>query len=170
MDMGSLDSAKRRGWLVALGLTVLVILSIGLLTFVDLSRPWTAVFSIVSAVAGALLGNYVRHDYADSVVVNQARPAMRHLFQQIDRLRAMVIQAEGFSADVAQEPVESNRISDWFGTVGSSLRNEIEATAGAIENWGDLTPSTQDAELKRYQRRMERLPSEPASTNGSPNE
>jgi len=47
------------------------------------------------------------------------------------------------------------------------LRDEINSTATAIEDWGDLARDVYESELERYQTRHERSPNGPADGGSS---
>lgn len=159
MDLsGSLNSAKKHSRVRAALLISLVGVSIVSLTFFDIPQPWTAVPSFVSAISGAMLGNYLRDDYAEGVVKNQARPAIRHLFGQINRLRGMVLRVESWGAQPGQSAESAHVVEERLASLGVELRNEIEATSAAIDHWGDLSPEVQAAELDRYKDRENRIP------------
>jgi hypothetical protein len=131
-----------------------------------LSTGWTVTAQIASAIAGAALGNFLRLDISQSVVRNQARPATRHLFDRATRLRALVVKAEGYESqvtdmeDLVGVPLDQHRIADWFGVLGDGMRAEIDATATAIENWGDMAKDVVDAEVESYNTRNARLPAQ----------
>lgn len=150
--------------LISVLLIAVIVLCAVLLGVSDLSAPWRVTLQTATAVAGAALGNVLRIDYEKNAVRNQARPAVRHLFDQVDRLREMVNKAELYQAAL-QEPHSDqqnvSRMADWFGGLGSGLRNEINATATAIENWSDLAPDVRVAELDNYINRADRLPPHP---------
>lgn len=151
--------AGLRRWLpVIIGIAVIALATTAL-TFFTIPRPWTAIPTIASIIAGAWLGKYLQDDRSAELVSNQARPAIRHLFDQIDRLRALVIQADSRVSSLVQRGSEHAQSADWFEGFSFSLRSEIESTASAIEHWGDLSPDVQATELAKYQTRSERLPS-----------
>ena len=129
----------------------------------SLGRGWVITLQISSAVAGAALGNFLRLDMSDQVVRNQARPAMRHLSDQIGRLQRLVIQVERHGAQLSEDGgsvIPSVRTADWFDSIGQSLRNEIAASASAIEDWNDLAPSILDQEKQKFDHRDQRLPTQ----------
>lgn len=162
MSRGSVREAIRSRRFVALGLVIAIGVCAVLLGVAELGKGWTIALQIGSAVAGAALGNYLRLDAADQEVQSQARPAVRHLFDQVGRLRTLVVRVEGFGERVSvaeKDPsIGPERIADWFNTVGASLRDEINATALAIEHWGDLAGDVQDQELVNFANRDQRLP------------
>lgn len=163
MSRGSLGEAAKHNRLVTVALVCGIAICAVLLGIKDLSKPWTIGLQVASAVAGAALGNALRLDHSQGVVRNQARPAIRHLFDQVGRLRGLVQRAELYQAEVDSAATSSTRLdhartSDWFGGLGQGLRDEINATAAAIENWGDLAPEVQEAELESYRTREQRLP------------
>lgn len=130
---------------------------------VDLSRGWTIAFQIASAVAGAALGNALRIDASAERIRDQARPATRLLFDQVFRLRALVVRTEEYQATISDPEsgrIDRARIADWFGHLGGHLRDEINATASAIENWGDLAKDVRDEELANFNQREQRLPTQ----------
>lgn len=161
--MGSIGDALRNHRLLTMLCVGVIIVCAVLLGLKELSRPWTVVLQVASAVSGAALGNFLRLDLSQSVVRNQARPATRHLFDQVGRFRSLVQRAEGFEQVVRQacgdgQSIDQDRIGDWFGSLGMELRDEINATAAAIEHWGDLAPDVRDLELANYDDRERRLP------------
>lgn len=170
MSGGSVRNALKTHRFIAVLLVVVIAILVGILGLADLSKPWTITVQVGTAVAGAALGNYLRMDFSNSVVYNQARPATRHLFDQVGRLRKLVLKAEGYQSAIVElssvDGLDPARTSDWFGSLGASLRDEINATALAIENWGDLAPDVRDDELKSYGTRLERLPEEERQQEG----
>lgn len=164
MPRGTIQEAAKHHRVLAVVLVGVILICAVLLGVGDLSKPWVVVLQVASAVAGAALGNTLRTDLSRSVVHNQARPATRHLFDQVSRLRGLVTRAEGYQSALtdngpsADGSVNSHRVGDWFGSLGADLRAEILATATAIENWGDLAPDIRDAEFASYQTREQRLP------------
>ncbi|MCK9824029.1 hypothetical protein NOCD_11090 [Nocardioides cavernae] len=125
------------------------------------SKPGTAVtvfLTVVSAVAGAALGNVLRIDLSQSVFRNQARPATRHLFDQVQRLQRLVVRVEAHGAACKAERISQERVADWFVAVGNDLRSEIDATATAIDNWSDLASDVREDEWSKYLKRDNRLP------------
>jgi hypothetical protein len=163
MSRGSNAGALSRHRVVAICLIGIIVVCAVLLGVRNLSKPWTVALQVLTAVVGAALGNYLRRDLAESVVRNQARPATRHLFDQVGRLRQLVQLAETHELNIREaweqgRRVDPDRSSDWFGSLGRALRDEINATATAIENWGDLAPDVQDSELANYESRGQRLP------------
>jgi len=160
---GSLADAVKGHRVLPIVLVGVIVVCAVLLGVAHLSRPWTVSIQVASAVAGAALGNALRLDLSQSVVRNQARPATRHLFDQLSRLRNLVLRAEGYQATLEQaslngEGLDQARTGDWFGALGAGLRDEINATAAAIEHWGDLAPDVRDTEIANYQTREQRLP------------
>ena len=144
-------SPGRIVWILAL-LGVIFLSAYLLATQKDLSTNWSVVLSVVSAAAGAALGNALQHDQAALLVRNQARPAIRHLFDQLRRVQLMVLRVEDHGAEI--EAVSgAGRVSDWFAFVGRELRQELEATATAIEHWSDLAPGVRKEEHDKYAER-----------------
>lgn len=163
MSSGSVDEAANRHWLISLGLVGVIILCAILLGLAHLSRPWIVAVQVTTAVAGAALGSAIRLDTSRQTIHNQARPATRHLFDQVTRLRQMVVRAEGHQASIIDSAsrdlvLDPHRTADWFGDFGAGLRSEINATATAIEDWGDLAPEVVGRELSNYRDRENRLP------------
>lgn len=163
MPSGSVDEAAKRHWLMSLGLIGMIVLCGVLLGLTELSKPWTVAVQVVTAVAGAALGSTIRLDTSRQTIHNQARPATRHLFDQVMRLRQMVLRAEGRQASIldlasVDSVLDPHRTADWFGELGAGLRSEIDATATAIEDWGDLAPLVVENELSNYRTRVDRLP------------
>lgn len=145
-------------WLPIVILVAVIGLATTALTFFTIPRPWTAIPTVVSILAGAWLGKYLQDDRSALLVSNQARPAIRHLFDQIDRLRALVIQADSRVSTLSERGSEHAQTADWFEGFSFSLRSEIESSASAIEHWGDLSPDVQACELDKYKTRSERIP------------
>jgi hypothetical protein len=168
MIRGSLADANSRHRLWALGLTGLIVVASVLLGVQELGRAWTVGLQVATAVAGAALGNFLRLDFSESVVRNQARPAARHLFDQVERLRRLVQRAESYEVEVRATAADSERTADWFGFLGTALRDEINATAASIEHWGDLAPDVRNEELVSYQERESRLPRDAGAQGGRP--
>ena len=144
-----------------------------LIGLADLGTGWTVTLQIASAVAGAALGNFLRLDLAQHVVRNQARPATRHLFDQVTRLRRMIERADACQAAIQNDEVtnialDHARVGDWFGSVSQGLRDEITSTATALENWGDLAKDVLDDEFTNYQTRDTRLPAAPDANRTQP--
>lgn len=166
MSQGSLrDSAKTHNLFAFILVGVIIVCAVVL----GVSKPntaWTVGLSVISAVAGALLGNVVRLDLSQSVYRVQARPATRHLFDQARRLGDLVIRTEQYGAICRQEDISLDRASDWFTSVGNELRAEIEATATAIDNWSDLAADVRDEEWGKYLSRNSRLPGHGGSSSG----
>lgn len=166
MSQGSLrDSAKTHN-LVAVVLVGVIVVCAVVLGVVKPNTAWTVSLSVISAIAGALLGNVVRLDLSQSVYRVQARPATRHLFDQVRRLRGLVVRVEEYGAVCRQADISSERASDWFTSVGNELRGEIEATATAIENWSDLAADVREEEWDKYLNRSSRLPGYGGSSDG----
>lgn len=166
MSQGSLrDSAKTHN-LVAVALVGVIVVCAVVLGVEKPNTAWTVGLSVISAVAGALLGNVVRLDLSQSVYRVQARPATRHLFDQVQRLRGLVIRVEQYGATCRQEEISRDRASDWFTSVGNELRAEIEATATAIENWSDLAADVRTEEWNKYLSRSSRLPGHGGPSSG----
>lgn len=165
MDVGgSLAGAAKNHRLQCVALIGAIVVCAVLLAVKHLDKPWIVTLQVVSVVAGAALGNALRGDHAQSVVRNQARPAIRHLFDQVRRLRTLVQRAEGYQAFMSAQDqdgrqVDTQRTADWFESLGQGLRDEIDAAASAIQNWGDLAPDVRDDEFESYQTREDRLPS-----------
>jgi len=161
---GSLSEAGRGHRLIATGLIGVIIVSAVVLGLNDVSKPWTIFLQVLSAVAGAALGNFLRLDLTDAVVRNQARPSIRHLYAHVTRLSGLVTLVERrqaelkSSSDGAADAVDPRRVADWFGSVGSELRAGIDSTALAIENWNDLAPDIRLSEFQNFQSRNSRLP------------
>lgn len=157
-----LDVVAKGHRLVAIVLICVVVVCAVVLGVNDLDAPWQVAFTVASAVAGAALGNVLRLDSSDEVVRNQARPAVRHLFDQARRIRTLVQKAEAHQAAVESkaavtEDEADRRVADWFGSLGDALRNEIDATVAAIDHWGDLTEDVRKPELLSYQRQAAEL-------------
>lgn len=55
---------------------------------------------------------------------------------------------------------------DFLDSLSHELRNEINATVTGIEDWGDLSRRTYQAELEKYRTRRERMPGD-SSSEGS---
>lgn len=163
---GALRQALRNTRVLSFALIVAIAVCAVLIGVADLGTGWTVTLQIASAVAGAALGNVLRVDLAQHVVRNQARPATRHLFDQVTRLRRMVERADACQAAIQSDEVtnialDHARIGDWFGAVSQGLRDEITSTATALENWGDLAKDVLNDEFSNYQTRDTRLPTAP---------
>lgn len=155
---GSVGDATKTHNVLAVALVGIIVVCAVVLGIKDPSTPWTVSLSVISAVAGAALGNVLRLDLSQNVFRNQARPATRHLFDQVQRLRGLVVRVESFGTICRAEHVSQERTSDWFAAVGNELRSEIEATATAIDNWSDLASDVRDDEWTKYLNRGTRLP------------
>lgn len=160
---GSITIALKNTRVVSTVLVLVVAVCAVLIGVGNLSRGWTVGVQIISVIAGAALGNFLRLDVSQHVVRNQARPATRHLFDRVTRLRVLVVNAEGYQIRVRElkqssEPVDLERVGDWFGFLGEGMRAEIDATATAIQNWGDLATDVLDTEVQNYNSRNSRLP------------
>lgn len=166
MESGSLETAKKGHAPLALVLVGVIVVCTVVLGVADPSKPVAVGVTVLSTVAGAALGNFLRIDLTDGVVRNQARPATRHLFDQIRRMRSLVVNVEGHSRVLRNEDVAPDRAADWFASIGDSLRAEIDATATAIENWSDLAEDVRQDEWTKYMQRDSRLPEASGSTDG----
>lgn len=159
----SAASWKRK--LVAFGLVAAILLSAALLVFGDLSKPWLVAMQVASAVLGAALGSILQVDSARATVENHSGPSIRRLFDQATRLNLLVRRVEarvnvqaGGSSDR-----ELERMIDFLDSISHELRNEINATVTGVEDWGDLSRRTYQAELERYDTRQDRMPGNPSS-------
>ena len=162
---GSVATALRNTRLISSILIVLIGVCSILIGLGKLSVGWLLTAQVISAIAGAALGNFLRLDLSTHVVRNQAKPATRHLFDRVRRLRTAVVAAESYQAKVKeleglQVPLDHGRIADWFGFLGDGMRGEIDATATAIQNWGDLAKDVVDAEVESYNSRNSQLPAQ----------
>lgn len=162
---GSIATALKNTRVITASLVVIIAVSAVLIGLGKLTTGWTVAAQIVSAIAGAALGNFLRLDMSQHVVRNQAKPATRHLFDRVTRLRAMVVRSERYHAQVKElaeldVALDHDRIGDWFGFLGEGLRSEINATASAIEDWGDLAKDVVDSEIESYNSRNDRLPTQ----------
>lgn len=166
MATGSIAEAAKNHRVLSMVLIGVIVVCAVVIGVVDPGAPWTVIAQVASAVAGAALGNAIRIDLSQTVVRNQARPAARHLFDQIVRFQIMVGRAEECQASIEEDQsngsrLDPARIGDWFGVVGAQLRNEIRATATAVGHWEDVAKDVRDAEFASYQTREQRLPGEP---------
>lgn len=155
---GNVGPSERERWVRIVACISVIVISTTVLTFVDIPRLWTAIPTLASVLSATWLGKYLQDDRSVAVVNNQARPAVRHLFDQVDRLRALVMRADRYSADLNNQNPPDPRAADWFDNLSGALRGEIEATTSAIENWGDLASGVQLEELKKYGERHKRIP------------
>ena len=168
MFSGSVAAAAKNYRVVSVILVgVIVVCAVVLGVQERLSTQWTVGLSVISAVAGAALGNTLRLDLTESVYRNQARPATRHLFDQIRRLQSMVVRVERHSAAFLAEQDDPGRASDWLAALGNELRAEIEAAATAIYNWSDLAADVRDEEWQKNLDRDSRLPDARTESNGA---
>lgn len=159
VSLGSIKSAASNHRVISVALVgVIIVCAVVLGVKPRLSTPWTVGLTVLSAVAGAALGNTLRLDLTESVYKNQARPATRHLFDQIRRLQGMVVRVELHGEKLASHDVDPERASDWFIALGNELRAEIDACATAIDNWSDLATDVREEEWKKYLDRDTRLP------------
>lgn len=164
MSMGIVDATSWRRKLFAFALVAVILVCAALLVFVDdLNKSWTVAMQVISAVAGAALGSVLQMDVARSAVRNQARPAIRKIFDQASRLGELVERVERHGNTIRQNAAsgrksDSQRIADWFESIGYNLREEINSSATAIEDWGDLARDVYEAEVERYKTRHERMP------------
>lgn len=165
VSTGSIQDAEKTHNLAAAALVGVIVVCAVILGVERPSTPWTVGLSVASAVTGALLGNVVRLDLSQNIYRVQARPATRHLFDQVQRTRALVIRVEGYGAMCRTEDISNERTADWFASVGNELRSEIEATATAIDNWSDLAADVRDEEWGKYLNRNSRLPGHEGPTN-----
>src|SRR4051794_21288462 len=102
VSSGSIKAAAKNHVVASVVLVgVIVVCAVVLGVKPKLGTPWTVGLSVLSAVAGAALGNTLRLDLTASVYRNQARPATRHLFDQIRRLQSMVVRVESHGETVA---------------------------------------------------------------------
>ncbi len=162
---GSVANALKSTRVVTSFLMLVIAVSAVLIGQGKLSTGWTVAAQIASAVAGAALGNFLRLDISQNVVRNQAKPATRHLFDSAARLRSLVVKAESYQTQVKEMdgaglPLDPQRVSDWFGFIGDGLRDEIDSTATAIGNWGDMADDVVVAEIQNYNSRSTRLPAQ----------
>ncbi len=156
--------------MVAFALVAVIAVCAILIVFGDLDKPWTVATQIGSAVAGAALGSILSVDFTRRWVENHIRPSIRRLFDQMVRLSALVERTEAFGRSVdpsARSSGNLQRAADRFENIGDHLRDEIAATASAIEDWGDLSRPVYDAELRRYQTRKDRNPDTPPAEGSS---
>lgn len=161
---GALQQAWERMRHVSFGLIVGIAICTLILVLADTSPLVRATLQTITAILGAALGNALRVDYERNVVHNQARPAVRHLFDHVGRLQILVINAENRQSQLRKTEAaaeDRERVADWFGAIGQELRHEIDATATAIENWGDLAPEVRSAEFDSYLSRSDRMPPTP---------
>lgn len=164
MPNGTIDEPSKHAHLYAFLLVgVIVVCAIALVSIDKLSTPWTVALQVISAVAGAGLGTVLRADRAAAVVRNQARPAIRRLFDQATRLGNLVSRVEAHQTTArelsqAGTPLDTARLSDWLTIISENLRGEIDATATAIDDWGDLSPDVRQAEIDNYRTRNQRMP------------
>lgn len=170
MAKGILARADWRRKLAAFALIVIIALCAILLIFADPNTSWTVTLQVASAVAGAALGGYLQADQGRSRVENQAAPAIRHLLDQARRISGLVsrIEKHGLALhDNADSSylLKADRVSDWLESIGASLRDEINSTTTAIEDWGDLTADVYNTEVKKYTNRSGRMPI--TSTDGN---
>jgi hypothetical protein len=118
---------------------------------------------VILAVAGAALGSILQVDSAKSAVENQIRPAIRRQFERATRLSVLVQRIDDYSFAVRQSTPgtgesEPSRVADRLDDIAFHLRDEINSTASAIEDWGDLARNVSAQELERYQNRDQRSP------------
>ena len=104
MNRGSLREVAKNNRVVAGVLIAVIVVVAVILGFASPSKPWIIFLQVVSAVVGAALGNVLRLDVSQSTVTNQARPATRHLFDQVSRLRILVQRAEGYQVAIEATP------------------------------------------------------------------
>ena len=143
------------GTLLRLGLVAAVVVAALLLGFAKVGTTGTVVFQIVSALAGAWLGALLGTDRVGDRVRNQARPAIRRLFDQAGRLGNVVTEIEARRIHV-QELTDASRtldpgvVGEWLRSDSSQLRNEIDATSSSIQDWSDLAEHEYAIELEAY--------------------
>lgn len=164
MADGSLAEREKTHMVWAVVLIVAIAVMAVVLGVVELSKPWVITLQVATAVAGAALGNFLRLDASQSVVRNQARTAVRQLFDHVNRHHEMYGRVERYQALVRDaaledEALDHERVGDWFAVVSADIEGQITSTATAIENWGDLALDVRNAEFLSYQSRNERLPS-----------
>lgn len=164
-EQGSLERKHKRVIIIPLVLVAIFGLCAYILVSTNLSAFGLIVTQTVSAVATAALGNYLRMDHERSAVRDHARVSVRQLFDQAARMGRAVRTLEARGALLEQDPtISSERIIDWLDNSARDLRNEIDSTAQAIENWGDLAPNERHSELEKHKDRSERMP--PATPSG----
>lgn len=171
MSTGSAENSAKTHNLLAFGLVAVIAICAVLLGTREehLSTAWTVGLSVISAVAGALLGNIVRIDLTQNVFRAQARPATRHLLDQVRRLQSLVVRVEKYGAECRSGDIDNERAADWFAGIGNDLRDEIEATATAIDNWSDLASDVREEEWSKYLTRQSRLPGPADNTSEKDN-
>jgi hypothetical protein len=152
--------------LLAFALIAVIGVCAVLIVFVNLSKPWTVAAQVSSAIAGAALGSILSVDFTRRAVENHVRPSVRRLFDQAIRLRILVQRVEEFGSTIeigtaSQNSIELRRAADRFELLGYHLRDEITATASAIEDWGDLAHPVYTTELEQYRSRGDRHPDTP---------
>ncbi|WIY00078.1 hypothetical protein QRX60_39430 [Amycolatopsis mongoliensis] len=163
MVKGSVDATSWKRKLLAFVLAAVILVCAVLLVVGNLDKPWTVGAQVLSAIAGAALGSILSVDSSRQAVRNQARPAIRRKFDQILRLRVMVVRTEGQVDSIRNAAVrggthDPNRVADWLENMADNLRSEIQSTATSIEDWGDLAQDVYDDEFRRYETRGSRMP------------
>ncbi|MGP9615253.1 hypothetical protein ACT3TE_18595 [Brachybacterium sp. AOP42-B2-9] len=156
---GPLERKILRIVAIPVSLIAIFVICAFVLISAELSAIGTIVAQTISAVSGAALGNYLRLDHERNSVRDHARVSVRQLFDQAARMGNAIKALETRRNLLQQAPaVSEDRIADWLDTAANDLRNEINATAQAIENWGDLAPDVRQSELKKHVDRPVRMP------------
>jgi len=153
-------SAERLRWVFVGSLVVAIVASATLLVSVHPNKFWTVALQVVGVLAGAALGNALTRDHSRSLMNQQAGGAIRRLVDQATRMGTTAVRLENQGDELRADPSASQpeRIADWLTHAATDLRNEIGATASAIEDWGSLAPEIRDDEVKKFKERKNRLP------------
>lgn len=156
-------TGRNHKWALVLALVGLITVCSVLLAVKDVGKPWLVTFQVASAVAGAMLGNAIRLDAERDRVDDKAHPAIRHLFDQVSRLRRTVVASELWASEAREAEslefgIDRVRVTERFERIGEQLRDEIASTSSSIDFWGDLAPEVQAQEIQNYATRASRLP------------
>lgn len=141
-------------WLKILSLIAIVVASASLLVWGKAPPILNVSAQVGSALAGAGFGVLIARKSADESTRNHTRPAVRQLFDQMARLRYLVVASESRAELLRNaEYVDAQRIGDWLDEFGQSMRSEINSCGSAIQNWADLAPDIHEDEWAKYNTR-----------------